>query len=72
MKRGRQGDNAGVNTGPLLFSKLDELLKVEPKYDSPMTLQCVQVGICEKQTIFLTNSGELFGCGATENGILGI
>jgi hypothetical protein len=34
-------------------------------------MQAVQVGILEKQTIFLTDSGELYGCGSSDNGILG-
>ena len=54
-----------------LFNKLDPFMKVQPKYISTQSLQAVQVGILEKQTIFLTNSGELYGCGASEYGILG-
>jgi len=58
-------------TGNELFSKFDALMKIKPKYKSTQSLQVIQVGICEKQTIFLINSGELYGCGASENGILG-
>jgi hypothetical protein len=54
-----------------LFSKYNEFMRIQPKSKSNRSMQVVQVAILEKQTIFLTDAGELFGCGSGDNGILG-
>lgn len=54
-----------------LFSKFDEFMKIKPKEGSNKSVSLIQVALCEKQTLFLTNSGELFGCGSSEGMILG-
>jgi alpha-tubulin suppressor-like RCC1 family protein len=53
-----------------LFKHYDEGYKVLPNKESTKSLELIQIGTCEKQTLFLSNSGELFGCGASDNHIL--
>ena len=54
-----------------MFGKFDEFMKIKPKESSNKSVCLIQVALCEKQTLFLSNSGELFGCGSSEGNILG-
>lgn len=53
-----------------LFSNYDEGFKIKTKKESTKSLELVQVWTWEKQTFFLSNSGEVYACGASDNKLL--
>jgi len=54
-----------------IFKYLDDNCRVKTTMETNKDVGLVQVCILQKQTIFLTNSGSLYGCGSSEQKILG-
>lgn len=71
VKQPRNMADDDLMGGSDLFNKFNEFMVLQPKSKSNKSMMVIQIAILEKQTIFLTDAGELYGCGSSDKGILG-
>lgn len=58
LSSGVPGQLRNISDDPFkqeLFGKFDEMMKVKAKVVTNRSMQCIQIGVLEKQTMFLTD-----------------